>query len=81
VYGQFCNACHGPDAPPMEPAPADHANCNYMTSLTDEHLYATICGGGASVGKSASMPAWGQVVPKGDILNLIAHLRSICPTS
>ncbi len=52
-----------------------------MGSLSDAHLYKVICGGGASVEKSPAMPPWGDIVPGDDILNLIAHLRSICPSS
>jgi len=63
----------------MEPPPVDHADCDYMGSLSDEHLYRVICGGGGLVGKSPAMPAWRDIVPESDIENLIAHLRSICP--
>ena len=79
VYQQYCNLCHGPDAAPMEPKPADHKDCAYMGTLTDEHIYRAVCGGGTAVGKSAVMPAWRGIIPTEDIRGLIGHLRSLCP--
>jgi len=79
VYQQYCNLCHGPEAPPMEPKPADHNNCEYMRTLSDVHLFKVVCGGGTAVGKAAAMPAWRDIVPTADIENVIAHLRSFCP--
>ena len=79
VYQQYCNLCHGPEAPPVEPKPADHKNCGYMTPLSDEHLYRTICGGGTAVGRSAAMPAWRDIVSPEDVRHLIGYLRQLCP--
>lgn len=78
TYAQLCIVCHGPDAPPLTPKPADHQSCEYMTALSDEHLYRTVCGGGAAVGKSPTMPVLGLAPPQ--IKNVVAHLRTLCPT-
>ncbi len=80
TYDQFCTLCHGAQAPPVQPPPANHRDCTYMGALTDEHLYKVICGGGGAVGKAATMPPWGGALPPDAIKNVIAHLRSFCPS-
>ena len=80
TYGQFCTLCHGAEAPPVQPPPANHRDCSYMGALSDEHLYKVICGGGAAVGKAATMPSWGAALPPDAIKNVVAHLRSLCPS-
>lgn len=80
TYNQFCTLCHGAEAPPVQPPPANHKDCTYMGSLSDEHLYKVICGGGAAVGKAATMPSWGAALPPEAIKNVIGHLRSFCPS-
>jgi cytochrome c5 len=80
TYNQFCTLCHGAEAPPVQPPPANHRDCQYMGALSDEHLYKVICGGGAAVGKAATMPSWGAALPPDAIKNVVAHLRSFCPS-
>ena len=48
-----------------------------VTAKTDAELAKTIKEGGASVGLSPSMPAWGGVLNDADIANVIAHIRSL----
>jgi mono/diheme cytochrome c family protein len=79
-YNQYCVLCHGAAAPPVQPKPADHKDCGYMNALTDAHVYSTICGGGAAVGKAATMPPWNGALTPDRIKNVIAHLRSFCPS-
>jgi cytochrome c5 len=80
TYNQFCTLCHGAEKPPVQPVPANHRDCKYMGSLSDEHLYKAICGGGSAVGKAQTMPAWGASLPPDTIKNVIAHVRSFCPS-
>ena len=79
TYTQICLACHGDVRTSLNPVPADHSDCGYMTALSDEHIFRVVCGGGAAVGKSPTMPPLG--LPPTQIKNVIAHLRTICPTS
>ena len=80
TYNQFCTLCHGAEKPPVQPPPANHHDCKYMGSLTDEHIYKTICGGGSAVGKAPTMPPWGASLPPDTIKNVIAYVRSFCPS-
>jgi len=87
IYGQFCAMCHGPggkgDGPAaagLNPKPADHTDAAYMGSLSDEHLYKVIQGGGAAVGKSPLMTPWGGVLTDDQIRDLISFLRRISGT-
>ena len=84
LYGQFCWTCHGaegrgdgPTAATLSPKPADHSDARYMGSLSDEHLYRVIAEGGAAVGKSPLMTAWGAVLDDQAIRDLVAHLRAL----
>jgi mono/diheme cytochrome c family protein len=79
-YTQFCTLCHGAEKPPVQPVPANHRDCKYMGTLSDEHLYKVICGGGSAVGKAATMPSWGAALPPDAIKNVIAYMRSLCPS-
>lgn len=84
VYTQYCVSCHGatgqgngPAAAALNPKPRDLTDKSIMTSLTDEHLFKVIQGGGASVGKSPLMPPWGAALDKQNIENVIAFIRSL----
>jgi mono/diheme cytochrome c family protein len=82
LYKANCVACHGeggkgdgPAAGVMKPAPRDHTDRTYMSSLTDEDLGKVIQMGGAAKGKPL-MPSNPQI--KGDDLAaLVAYTRSL----
>jgi mono/diheme cytochrome c family protein len=86
LYAQTCASCHGPNgkgdgpAAPKDPPPADHTDPVRMGGLTDTDIYKVICGGGASVGKSPLMAAWGPIVGDQGIRDLISHIRSLAGT-
>lgn len=87
LYAQYCASCHGatghgdgPVAGTLNPKPANHADHQFMASLTDEHLYQVISKGGASVGKSPMMAPWGGVINDQGIKDLIAYLRQLSST-
>jgi mono/diheme cytochrome c family protein len=48
-----------------------------MNSFSDEFLMNIISKGGAAVGKSSFMPAWGGVLKENQLQDLLAYLRSI----
>jgi mono/diheme cytochrome c family protein len=87
LYAQTCASCHGaeghgdgPASKGLTPQPANHTDPGRMGGLTDTDIYAVICGGGAAVGKSPLMAAWGPVVGDQGIRDLIAHIRSLSGT-
>ena len=82
----ICASCHGPggkgDGPAaaaLDPKPRDLSDPAYVSTLTDEHIFKTVKEGGASVGKSPLMPAWGGTLTDDNIWNVIAYVRQdIC---
>ncbi|MEE9278534.1 MAG: cytochrome c [Myxococcota bacterium] len=87
LYGLYCATCHGqagkgdgPASQVLDPRPRDHTAAAYMGSLSDEYIYQVIRDGGASVGKSPLMAAWGAVVPEPGLRDLVAYVRSLSGT-
>ncbi len=83
-YTALCASCHGrrgagdgPLAASLDPKPARHDDGSYMNGLSDEHLFTVIQRGGAAVGKSQLMGAWGGVLNDAQIRDVIAYLRSL----
>ena len=85
-FNQICASCHGPtghgDGPAaaaLDPKPRNLSDPKYVTTLSDEQIFKTVKVGGAAVGKSPLMPAWGSVLSDDDIWNVIAYIRQdIC---
>lgn len=81
LYGRFCSGCHGPDgrggAHTFMPHVETLTKKGYIEQVPDEYLYGVIADGGASVGKSSYMPAWGKRLQEQDIWDLVAHIRSL----
>jgi cytochrome c6 len=84
LYMTYCSSCHGDKgrgdgtagkALPVKPA--DHTDGKLMNSLSDEFLMTIIAKGGAAVGKSSFMPAWGGVLKDNQLQDLLAYVRSI----
>jgi mono/diheme cytochrome c family protein len=84
LYMTYCSSCHGDKgrgdgaagkALPVKPA--DHTDGKLMNSFSDEFLINIISKGGAAVGKSSFMPAWGGVLKDDQLQDLLAYLRSI----
>jgi cytochrome c oxidase cbb3-type subunit III len=85
LYGQFCASCHGqsgkgdgPAAAALNPKPRDHTDKEAMSKLSDEDLFNVIKNGGASVGKSPLMPAWGASLKDEQIRDVMAYVRTLC---
>lgn len=86
VFQTNCATCHGPEgkgngpaAAALNPKPRNLSDAEYVSTLSHEHLVKVITEGGASVGKSPMMAAWGGILSKNDILNVIAYIRKdIC---
>lgn len=82
TYTNMCAACHGPEgkgdgvaAAALDPKPRDLSDAAYVSTLSNEHLYKVINEGGASVGLSPTMAAWGGALSEQDIWNVIAYIR------
>jgi len=85
LYGRWCASCHGasgkgdgPNAKFLPVRPAVHANAAQMRERPDDTLYDAIAGGGAVMGKSARMPAFGATLTREEIRSLVAQLRTLC---
>ncbi len=85
-FNQICASCHGPtghgDGPAaaaLDPKPRNLSDAKYVSTISDEQIFKTVKEGGAAVGKSPLMPAWGSILSDNDIWNVIAYLRQdIC---
>jgi mono/diheme cytochrome c family protein len=84
LYQSYCTGCHGASGKGDGPAgktlpvkPADHTNGRKMSQYSDEHLMTVISKGGASVGKSSQMPAWGAVLKETQIQEVVAYIRTL----
>ena len=84
LYMTYCSSCHGDKgrgdgaagkALPVKPV--DHTDGKLMNSFSDEFLMSIISKGGAAVGKSSFMPAWGGVLKENQLQDLLAYLRSV----
>ena len=84
LYQSYCTGCHGASGKGDGPAgktlpvkPADHTNGRKMSQYSDEHLMTVISKGGASVGKSSQMPAWGAVLKEAQIQEVVVYIRTL----
>ncbi len=85
--GQFetvCATCHGttgegngPGAAALDPKPANFTDPAFWKGKTDAELIKAIREGGASVGKSPLMPAWGALYDQAKAEALLAYLKTL----
>ena len=85
LYARFCTGCHGaqgkgdgPNAASLPVPPAKHASREAMSLRPDDSLYDTIAGGGAIMGRSPRMPAYGTTLAPAQIRALVRHIRTLC---
>ncbi len=83
-YAMICSSCHGPtgagDGPgaaALTPKPANFTDPAFWADKTDAELTKAIREGGASVGKSASMPPWGSVYDEAKAEALVGYLKTL----
>lgn len=79
-YDTYCTSCHGPKgkgdgvaAAAMNPKPRDLT----ASTRTDVELKKIVKEGGAAVGMTPTMPAWGAVLNDADIANVVAYVRQL----
>lgn len=82
-FENVCAACHGAGgkgdgvaAAALDPKPRDLSDATYVSTLSNEHLYKVISEGGASVGLSPLMAAWGGVLSEQQIWDVIAFIHT-----
>lgn len=83
AYATVCSTCHGPagagDGPgaaALNPKPANFAEASFWQDKTDEELVKAIREGGASVGKSALMPAWGGLYDEAKAKAILEYIKT-----
>lgn len=83
-YEQFCTPCHGSEgrgdgagAAALNPKPRNFAEAAWQNSVDDARIAKVIREGGASVGLSASMTAWGAILNEEEIKGIVAKVRQL----
>lgn len=85
AYKMYCVACHGATgmgdgaaAVALNPKPRALTDKAYMDTLSDKHVFTVIKDGGAAVGKSAMMTAWGAVLKTDQAVHdVAAYVRTL----
>ena len=83
AFAMVCSTCHGPagqgDGPgsaALNPKPANFGDAAFWEGKTDAELIKAIREGGASVGKSALMPAWGGLYDEAKATALLTYIKT-----
>jgi caa(3)-type oxidase subunit IV len=83
AYATVCATCHGPagagngpGAAALNPKPANFGDAAFWAARTDDQLVKAIREGGAAVGKSALMPAWGGLYNEAQAKALVAYIKT-----
>jgi caa(3)-type oxidase subunit IV len=84
TFTTICASCHGaagggdgPGAAGLTPKPAKFSDPGFWAGKTDAELLKAIREGGASVGRSATMPAWGSMYNEEQARALLAYLKTL----
>ncbi len=85
LYQSWCSSCHGANgrgeakaSVHTEVPPADLADCATSTAEPEERWIAIVRDGGASVGLSMDMPAFGEGATPEQIRAVVRYIRSLC---
>jgi caa(3)-type oxidase subunit IV len=83
AYTTVCALCHGatgagdgPGGAALDPKPASFADAAFWADRTDEEVALAISGGGAAVGKSPLMPAWGAMYNESQVTAMVTYLKT-----
>ena len=85
TFKLYCAACHGETghgdglaAAALDPKPRNLTDKEYMSGLSDKHIYTVIKDGGVAVGKSALMTAWGPLLKEEQkVHDVAAYVRTL----
>ena len=83
IFKSRCAACHGNggkgDGPASRTLPVNPANLT-LSRAPDDYIKLMIIEGGDAMGRSASMPAWGNVLTNVEIESLLLHINTLRPS-
>jgi len=90
-YSDTCAKCHGPAGKGDGPKAADLkdkdgkvvaigdlSDCAKMAKVTDDDMFKELKEGGAAVGKSKFMTAYGDAMEDDEIKAMVAYVRTLC---
>ena len=84
AFSTICASCHGaagagdgPGATGLSPKPAKFSDPAFWAGKTDAELLKAIREGGAAVGRSATMPAWGSLYDEAQARALLAFVKTL----
>lgn len=82
-FEQYCGACHGndgkadgPGATALNPKPRAFTDVAWQDKVDDAHIHKVIKEGGASVGLSPTMAAWGAALNDAEIDEITKYVRT-----
>ena len=85
TYKIYCARCHGDsghgdgaDAATFKTHPRDFTDCATMAKVSDDTIFKAIKDGGAAVGLSGDMPAWGAGLSDDDIHSVMKYIHHFC---
>jgi hypothetical protein len=91
LYAVACAACHGTDGGGIDPespvyqsfetAPAEFTDALFNSREPGADWFLVIKYGGARLGLSSQMPAYGEALPDDKIEQLVDHLKQLVDTS
>jgi hypothetical protein len=88
TYVRFCAPCHGAqgrgdgyNAAFLPTQPTAHADAAQMSLRPDDTLFDGIFAGGAILGRSHLMPAWGGTLSRAEIGAAVREIRVLCQCS
>ncbi len=83
VYNTYCVTCHGDTGKgdgvagaALDPKAADFTAAGFFDSRDDALLTKAVKEGGASIGKSPLMTAWGAVLSDAQVASVVAHIKT-----
>ncbi len=76
VYTTYCAACHGATGNAKVNNARDFTEKKWQKETDDARILKVIKEGGAAVGLSAVMPAWGALIPDSEMDGLVKKVRS-----
>ncbi len=86
IYNQYCISCHGSEGQgdgdrakneQLDPRPRVHSNGEYMNMIPDMRFFRVIKYGGKAMNFSHIMPQWQHILSDEDIVDVLAHIRSL----